>query len=223
MTKKPAGSLNEVMARAREALGGLHRLQEVNSYTAEVAYIRHAPHRPPIRWVNRTYRVHGGRIRIEEEYPDGLLVMRVINALRGCLIIRPVGQEREVVTRLSLEELVGIRRDAKIAPRNFLAHADEYDVRYRGVESIEGFEGLCLEFVAEETRYYFDPSSYLCRRMRDWITCALWSFDHYRMIDGIATPHRVSIHQMDGTIITGEFRYVRYNLPIPDAFFCLDD
>lgn len=223
MTTKTPSALTAVLHRAREAYGGLQRLQNISSFNAEYAYTEQRPKRPLVSWRNRTYRVRGGRVRIEEEYPDGMRIIRIVEARRGWLIVRPTDKDKEIVAELSPDEVEGICRTVKITPTNFLAHADEYNVRYMGVGPVEGYRGVCLNFVDEETYYYFDPSSYLCRRIADWSTGDMWSFHRYRRIDGVATPHRIKIHQFDGTLLTAELLQVRYNAPIPDAFFSPGD
>lgn len=223
VTKKMPSALSRVLHRAREAYGGLQRLQNISSFSAEYAYTEQRPNGPLISWRNRTYRVRGGRIRIEEEYPDGMRITRVVNAQRGWIVVQPADEDKEIIAELSPEEVEGVRRDVKIIPANFLAHADEYDLRYLGTGPVEGYRGMCLDFVGEETYYYFDPSSYLCRRMADWATGHIWSFHRYRLVDGVATPHRIKIRDLLGSIITAELLQVRYNLPIPDTLFSPGD
>jgi hypothetical protein len=215
-------ALKEVVRRAQNALGGLPRLQAITTYQAEIHRSSRSPSGEYKTYVCRVYRAKGGRIRIEEEYADGLFVIRVVNGLEGSRIVHQPGESSESVSELSLDEMLTMQRDIKISPRIFLAHADEYDLRYRGAEEIDRLVGPCLELHEEGAKYCLDPSSFLCMRMFDAVNDSLWAFDEYRFVDEVCTPHHVTVSKKSGHVCEDDVRMSRYNLPIPDAFFSLD-
>jgi hypothetical protein len=211
--------LGELIKRARDALGGQQQLTNIVTFRSEMIR-RMAQADGTVETIGvKVYRAAGGRIRSEEMPLKGQQVIRVVNGWAGRKIIRNLATGTETVSDLSPDEIAWLRREAKIFPRNFLAHADEYDIRYLGTRQEEGVSGYCVEFLEEKTIYCFDPMSYLCRMMTDHVTESVWTFDDFAPVDGIVTVRKIIMRQKDGVTIQDQLMLVRYNEPLHDGLF----
>jgi len=212
--------LEELIKRARDALGGQPRLKSIVTFRSEA--IRQTTRADgTVEMIQvKTYRAAGGRIRLEEISLKGQHAIRVVNGWIGRKLIRDPATGAEMVSDLAIDEIASLRREAKILPRNFLAHADEYDI-HLGARQEQNVSGYCVEFHEEKTMYCFDPVSYLCRMMMDQVTESVWMFDDFAPVDGIATASRISVRQKDGVTIQDQLTLVQYNEPFPDTLFAV--
>jgi hypothetical protein len=208
--------LRELIEQAREALGGQQRLKQIVSFRSDA--VRRITGQAAASQF-KTHRAVGGRVRLEEIFPTGRQVIQVVNGLTGQKIIRHATTADETVSDLTPEEIASLRREAKILPRNFLVHADEYEVGYLGIGQVENLSGHCIEFRQEQIIYCFNPGSYYCQIMTDSIADSVWAFDDFAAVDGIVTPMKVTKRLTQGVAIEDQLALVRYNEPLPDSLF----
>src|SRR5215217_4527189 len=100
-----------LIAAAQHAIGGLARIRAIRTYHAELRRVRDGGGATTVS----IWRAAGGRVRIEERVRDGRVV-RLANGAEGT-----IGDA----------ERAEILRDARISPRNMLAHAAEYALALR--------------------------------------------------------------------------------------------
>jgi hypothetical protein len=185
----------ELIAEAREALGGLDRIRAVRSYHS----IARRTTRPSGREQTvEVWRAAGGRVRIEERSGRTATVKSTESGK---------ADERE--------ELL---RDARIAPRNMLAHADERKLVLRAMPSFEGTHVLSAP--EELVLYFFDPQTKLCVRTIDLAGKRRIEMSDYRTVDGIATPffERCTRENTDRGY-EERFLTIEYNAPVPEGIF----
>ncbi len=148
------------------------------------------------------WRAAGGRIRIEER----AAASRTIRVADG-----PVGT-------LDDTERADLLRDARIAPRNMLAHAAEHPLAMRDRPAPDG--SRIVSFPAEFVLYLFRPETFLCARMIDLVRDRRTDFGDYRAVDGITTPF-AERHTSTNRTNTFADSYIRvaYNLDLSDTLF----
>ena len=188
-------TLTDLIANARDALGGIDRLRGVRTYHAVARRVTAGGRASTVA----VWRAAGGRIRIEEQTSGGRAV-RVANGADG---------SAETAERL---------RAARISPRNLLAHADEYKLALRDQPAPDG--SRIVSFPAEFVLYCFHPTTFYCTRLidltRDWRI----AFNDYRTVDGIATPfaeRHASADAREG--YEDRYAQVVYDAELPDDLF----
>jgi hypothetical protein len=127
--------------------------------------------------------------------------------------------------RLPAGAVAELRREARIAPRNFLAHAGEHDLVYAGeVTAPGGAPALAVDLPAESARYLFDPTSHLCLALIDSARSHRLAFGDYRTIDGIATPfvEHEGATEREAAAFTSLYIKVAYNVALPENLFTIE-
>lgn len=185
----------ELIEAAQATAGGLDRLRAIRTYHAELRRVRESGAASTVL----VWRAAGGRIRIEERSPQGRTV-------------RVTGGPSETFADTERAELL---RDARIAPRNLLAHAAEHGLALRNRPAPDG--SRIVSFPGEFVLYLFDSKTFLCRRLIDLVRNRRIEFDGYRIVDGIMTPF-VERHVGDESFADLYVR-VAYDLEISDALF----
>lgn len=183
--------LTDLITSARDALGGLDRIRAVRTYNARMRRVRADGRASTVE----VWRAAGGRVRVEERTDAGRIV-RVAN-----------GAER-----------VALLREARVAPRNLLAHADEYALALRDHPAPDG--SRIVSFPAEFVLYCFNPTTFHCTRLIDLSAGRRTAFADYRVVDGIATPfseRHTAAEARDGFEDT--YLHVAYDLDLPDDLF----
>lgn len=188
----------ELIAAAQEALGGLERIRSVRTYHA---VLRRA-HETRATETVTVWRAAGGRIRVERRTKNGAVVARVANGTGGSM---------------ADDDRVELLRDARIAPRNFLAHAAEHRLALRSRPAPNGCR--IVSHPAELVLYLFDPKSFQCAAILDVSRRRRIELFEYRTVSGIATPFR------EHHVITGApgfrdtYTAVSYDEPLSDSLF----
>jgi hypothetical protein len=176
-------TIREILANALVAAGGYERIRAIRSYRAEMRC-----EWPAQKLVSTTlvWRAPGGRVRLEEFSRRGRTV-RIVNGDVGMRVDEEGASGTLSRTALVPQEVAAIRREARIAPRNLLAHAFDYELVYVGQVSTPNGTRLAVRFPAEQVGYFFDSQTYLCTRLFD-VGERNVKFDDHRMVSGIATP-----------------------------------
>jgi hypothetical protein len=188
-------TLTDLIASARGALGGIDRLRGVRSYHAVARRVTASGRASTVA----VWRAAGGRIRVEEQSSGGRTV-RIANGSNAS------------------PDVDALVRTARIAPRNLLAHADEYSLTLRDHPASDG--SLIVSFPAEFILYCFHPTTFYCTRLIDLTRDCRTAFNNYRVVDGIATPflERHSLAEpREG--FEDIYQHVAYNLNLPDDLF----
>jgi hypothetical protein len=187
----------EIIAAAQQAIGGLDRLRSIRTYHAELRRVRDGAGASTVA----VWRAAGGRIRIEEQSRRGRTV-RVTNGAAGSL---------------GDAERLELLRDARIAPRNMLAHADEYALALRSRPAPDG--ARLVSFPTEFVLYLFHSELFLCTKLFDLVRNRRIEYADYRNTDGILTPY-AERHVFAGRVgFEDTYRRVAYNLDLADDLF----
>jgi hypothetical protein len=185
-------SCADFIRRAQDALGGIERLRDIRTFEA------HAKRR---QWGggNSTvsiWRAAGGNIRVEETSGSRTFV-RLVRAGSGD------------------DTLL---REARITPRNVLAHADEHNLTVRDHATPSG--ARLISFPAEFALYVFDPATWLCTLVIDLLRKRRIELTDYRTVDGIATPFlERHVAETDGPSFDQEYVAITYNGILPNGIF----
>ncbi|MFQ3581938.1 MAG: hypothetical protein SNJ67_13490 [Chloracidobacterium sp.] len=159
-------------------------------------------------------RAFGGRIRVVERHADGKTRVLIINGFAGCLI-----QDGQAGPLAALE-LETIKRRVRLYPRNFLAHAEEYD--YTGPfpdRDADGESVWRLDLVSEEVRYGFDAAHFQCRFLEDSHLGERITYSDYAATDGILTARRERCWRNGQLSYEDVISYLAFNVPCDDADF----
>jgi hypothetical protein len=186
----------QLIAAAQDALGGLERIRSVRTYHA--VFNRTHDH-GEVETVS-VWRAAGGRIRVERRVGDRVDV-RVANGSAGTL------------DDADRSELL---RDARIAPRNMLAHAAEHRLALRSRPAPDG--SRIVSFPAELVIYLFDSKSFLCSGVVDLGRHRRAELADYRTVDGIRTPF-VERHTLTGRAFRDVYSEVAFNRELSDDLF----
>ena len=189
---------DELIAAAQKAIGGLDRVRGIRSYRARIRRTYHPENRVAEVTV---WRAAGGRVRIEER--SG--ATRVVEATHG-----PDASSDDVRER--------ILRDARISPRNVLAHAAEHRTTLRGHPAPDG--AYVLSLPEELVLYFVDPVEFRCVRLIDLARKRRIAFGDFREVDGIVTPF-VESHTHDDRkgAFEDAFQSVAYDVDVPESVF----
>lgn len=191
-------TIEELITGAQEALGGLERIRAVTSYRAIVR----RTHVPSGRVSTLTiWRAAGGRIRIDEERGKERKIRATCGAHRS--------DERTRAKML---------RDARLSPRNMLAHAGERRLALRNHPAPDGCHVVSAP--DELALYFVDPVALRCVRMIDLAGRCRYSYGDYRTVDGIVTPflERHADEETDKGSVD-EYVDVVYDVALPDDLF----
>ncbi len=200
----------DLIARCIEQMGGLQALTSVVSLHCSSTRTRQ-------RLVAQVelYRAVGGRVRIEESDGDSLSIVQ-INGLAGIRSRLRGGHESRY--QMSQDEITEIKRAVRLYPRNFLAHADEYQYELSGVEQLQNRSCYLLHLPVEGVTYYYDTENFDCIRLVD-ATGQITEFEDYRQVDGLRTPFIERVLKPSGEQEENVLSRVRYNLKLDDALF----
>lgn len=189
---------DDIIAAAQDAIGGLERLRSIRTYHAEIRRTRANGRTSSVS----IWRAAGGRIRVEEA-ERATRTVRIANGTAGSF---------------DEAERAELLRDARIAPRNMLAHAGEYDLALRERAAPDGTR--IVSFPAEFVLYLFDPATFLCKWVIDLVRNRRTELGDYKVVDAIRTPF-IERHIAADPLADFDDRYVRvaYNLELDDELF----
>ena len=122
-------TIQELLEKALAAAGGYEQISAIESYRAEMR--REMPTRGQVSTM-MIWRAAGGRIRIEE-FSRGGRTVRIVNGDTGMRLDEDGASAKVVRAQLPADEVMTIRRDARVAPRNMLAHARKYHLVLGGL------------------------------------------------------------------------------------------
>lgn len=169
------------------------------------------------------YRAQGGKIRIEKCYQEQKIIT-IINGLIAIEKVEVLGEKSSSLVKLmSLDssEIITIKRAVRLYPRNFLAHINEYQYDFRGLEIFDNNSLYRLDFLQEEVTYYFDSSTFLCLSLIDKKNNSKTYYSNYKKINDILTPlEEKTISEAQIQIDTIE--KIDYNLKLEDNLFKVD-
>jgi hypothetical protein len=196
--------LAEFLESALRAVGGRERVLGVRTYRATAG-------RDPDGARISIVRAAGGRIRIDDR-SDGATTSVIVVGDAG---VRVSGG---VAVPLAAGEIAEIRRDARLAPRNLLAHAAEHAL---ALVAPTDPDAIVVELADEGVRYRFSAATLLCSTLVDARRGRVVDYEDYRDIDGLMTPF---LERITTGATTLELRYedVAYNEELPESHFALD-
>jgi hypothetical protein len=168
------------------------------------------------------YRAQGGKIRIEKDDQE-YKITTIINGL-GAIEKTELLKEKSptLVKFISLDkdQIIKIKRLVRLYPRNFLAHINEYNYEFKGLQTINGESFYVLDFIDEQATYYFDPSTFLCLSLIDRKNNSTTHYSNYKQINGIFTP--LEEKTVSETLVqTDSIEKIEYNLKLEDHTFDL--
>lgn len=187
----------ELIAAAQEALGGLERIRGIRTYHAVMRRVTDAGAAATVS----IWRAAGGKVRIERR-AGGSTDVRVANGATGT-----IGED----------ERAEMLRDARLSPRNMLAHAAEYRLTLRSRPAPDG--SRLVSFPAEMALYLFDPRTFLCRKLIDLPRRCRVEYEDYRVVDGIPTPFSERRVSNATSGFRDTYSYVAYNMELDEALF----
>ncbi|MBI4469467.1 MAG: hypothetical protein HY650_09135 [Acidobacteria bacterium] len=210
--------LGELLDRAANALGGLARITSVSTFSQE-ARVTLVTALPVSSWTSRHYRAQGGRIRIEEWLDPTRVRIAIVNGSQGWQRDGWSTNAGACFAPLPAADVEWIRREARCAPRNLIAHASEHSLSEPAYGVREG--AAALKVVAENlnAEYYFDPETFLCLELLDQSAGRTTRFRDYRTCDGIGTPWRIESIEATGDRWAIELRSARHNPRLEDDLF----
>lgn len=197
-------TLDEFLEAALAALGGRDLVLGVRSYHARAR-------REPAGVEVVVARAAGGRIRVDEVVADGTKTL-VVDGCRGVEI------EHGVAKALEPEAVASLRREARLVPRNLLAHGREYDLALAERSGV-----VTISFPAERVTYEFDASTLLCRGLVDEAEGRRIDYDDYRAVGGIQTAFRERTTPARHGAFHLVYESVEYNEDLPGELFLLPE
>ncbi|MEW6736702.1 MAG: hypothetical protein AB1489_35765, partial [Acidobacteriota bacterium] len=207
-----------------EALGGWEALQGVLSLYCELERLSWSADEAPHTLRSDIYRARGGRIRIEDFITTDTRIVTIINGLSGVRQrAQQSGAQLKIVQERPLDvvEVESIKRSVRLYPRNFLAHADEHQYEFRGLQLVEASQVYMIELPVEEITYYFDPSSFQCLSLHDRRSKTVTRYEDYRFTDGVLTPFVERVTEKEENFRLDTIRSIEYNLILEDHLFNL--
>ncbi|OYT69418.1 MAG: hypothetical protein CFK52_13755 [Chloracidobacterium sp. CP2_5A] len=193
------------------AIGGRTALHGARTV---LMHVRRAYVDPPEAVELEILRVFGGRIRITERCANGEARVSIINGFAGCQLYQ--GQ----VSPLPAPELETIKRRVRLYPRNFLAHAEEYDFAAPAPDYDASGDPLWrLDVTSEDVSYGFDAAHFQCRFLEDRQTDERIAYGDYAATDGILTARRETCARGGQPVYKDVILYLAYNVPFDDADF----
>ena len=192
--------LHELVEKALRAIGGAEQILSVNTFRAR--YFQE-----PGGLVVEVSRAAGGRVRIDYD-TSGEVNSILVNGSVGMELVSGISRP------LDEEEITQIRRDARLVPRNFLAHAHEYEITV--AEENDGFR---VFFPAEECLFVFDGQVALCRRRFDGRSGDTTEYRDYREVSGLLTPFFELITSERHDPIERRYELVEYNAALSEQTF----
>ncbi len=169
---------------------------------------------PPETIELEVLRAFGGRIRLIERRPGCEPRVIVINGFAGQVITQ--GQPAP----LPALQLEVIKRRIRLYPRNFLAHAEEYDYAPPVADrDTDGDPIWRLDLPSEDVSYGFDAAHFQCRFLEDHETGERITYSDYVATDGILTARREQCWQAGQLVHEDDIHYLAFNVPFDDADF----
>lgn len=177
-------------------------------------HVRRAYVDPPETVELEILRAFGGRVRITEHRPHGETTVTVINGFAGCLLRS--GRR----SPLPASRLEAVKRRVRLYPRNFLAHAEEYDFAAPTPDhDADGDPVWRLDVASEEISYGFDAAHFQCRFLDDRQTGEFIRYSEYAATDGILTARREQCSHGGRLVYEDAVTYLAFNVPFDDADF----
>lgn len=219
---RPIAGAAEFIERCIAALGGEPALRNVSSiYYQLERRCWMVDDEPRVLRID-VYRARGGRIRIEEFADEERREAVILNGLHGVRQQLCLKEEKLTVTEqqeLDALEVEKIKRSVRLYPRNFLAHADEHQYEFRGLQQIEGESVYVLELPVEEVTYHFHADTLQCLRMHDRRDSSVISYEDYRVVEEISTPFVERKIQAERNFTVDTIQTIDYNRDLEDRLF----
>lgn len=218
----PIITAEEFVERAIEALGGRSALQDVFSIHVQLERCLWLVDADPVIMKLDLYRAQGGRIRMEEYTSENDRQVTILNGLSGVRQREERKQDNFQIVehqQLSQVDVEEIKRSVRLYPRNFLAHADEHQFQFFGLQQFENEQVYLLDLLVEEVSYHFSPESLLCLRVIDRRSDSVTSYEEYQQISGIYTPMLERLIKAQRNFRVDTIKSITYNLPLADELF----
>ncbi|MGQ9898431.1 MAG: hypothetical protein ACUVR8_12865 [Acidobacteriota bacterium] len=194
------------------AIGGRTALHGVRALLMQV---RRTVVEPPETIEFEILRAFGGRIRLVERRPSREPKVIVINGFAGQMVMS--GQQPAPLPMFQIE---AIKRHIRLYPRNFLAHAEEYDYAPPVADrDTDGDPIWRLDIPSEGVSYGFDAAHFQCRFLEDRETGERTTYGDYVATDGILTARREQCWRDGQLIYEDDIFYLAFNVPFDDADF----
>jgi|GEM_PF-1696620 hypothetical protein len=195
------------------AIGGRAALHSVRTL---LMHVRRTVRQPSETIELEILRAFGGRLRLVEHRPGSEPTVIVINGFAGQVLRH--GQP----TPLPALDLAAIKRRIRLHPRNFLAHAEEYDYAPPVADrDTDGDPIWRLELPSENVSYGFDAAHFQCRFFEDRETEERITYSDYLAADGILTARREQCWRAGQLVYEDDILYLAFNVPFDDADFAI--
>jgi hypothetical protein len=220
--RRPIEEAARFIEQCSEALGGKDSLHGVTSFYSQSERCLWMADQEPRTLRVDLYRAVGGRIRIEELDDQAHLTVTVVNGLSGARIIGlKKGEEFIIEEKMELDalEVQGIKRGVRLFPRNFLAHADEHQYDFSGIQQFSNQQVYVITLPAEAVTYHFDTENLTCVKMIDRRNDTVITYEDYRNIEGVITPFVERAVRSERNFQVDTIKTVEYNQVLEDDLF----
>lgn len=202
--------------RCIAAIGGIESLRGAKSIHIAVSRKNFDKDGTPDPCDLDVYRAFGGRIRIEERFPDGRARLFVLNGFTGYGVMNGTREP------LNSDQIESIKRGVRLYPRNFLAHADEHRYCAPVIDTEDGEQVFRLAVPAESVVFCFDAETFLCRFIEDTSNGFRNTYENHSEVHGILTPMRERRFHGGRLVQEDIIAKVEYNIDFDDALFRVD-
>ncbi|MFW6131095.1 MAG: hypothetical protein ACOC5F_00670 [Candidatus Aminicenantaceae bacterium] len=170
------------------------------------------------------YQKEPNKMRMEMEFM-GMTQVQAYDGETGWYINPQTGATEEMTDEMASE----IRRDA--IGNSALLYPEKFGItyEYKGTETIEGKDYLAVEQTFDDgnrVSMYIDPESYLLYKTKGKSLNQMGVevetesvLSDYKKVEGIMTPHSITIYQDGEEFLTMDITEVDYNTGLKDSFF----
>lgn len=203
-----------------QVLGGKIQLTSIFSLYCQIERSLYLSDQLLEKYKINVYRAQGGRIRFEKYFAEKTIIT-ILNDLIGKQKTLPITENKASTSfsDLDMSEIMAIKRNVRLYPRNFLAHIDEYQQDFQGLQFINNFSSYVLDSPSLSTTYYFDPASFLCLKLLDKENNIHTYYNNYQNINNIPTPLEEKSLMPNNILQIDNISKLEYNLEIDKDLF----
>lgn len=162
------------------------------------------------------YRARGGKIRVEKISQEQTTII-ILNGLAGIQKSKKLDNSIKV-EELNATEIEQIKRSVRLYPRNFLAHADEYQYHFKGLKTTQETPVYELELLVENISYYFDPNTFFCLNLIDKQNNIVISYSDYQKTGDVFAA-MTEKSEKGSKVQIDTIKKLNYNLELDDKLF----
>lgn len=203
-----------------QVLGGKTQLTSIFSLYCQIERSLYLSDQLLEKYKINVYRAQGGRIRFEKYFAEKTIIT-ILNDLIGKQKTLPITENKASTSfsDLDMSEIMAIKRNVRLYPRNFLAHIDEYQQDFQGLQFINNFSSYVLDSPSLSATYYFDPASFLCLKLLDKENNIHTYYNNYQNINNIPTALEEKSLMPNNILQIDNISKLEYNLEIDKDLF----